>query len=389
MVFIHERVRNLKYAIRDIAAEAIKLEKQGMKMLYLNIGDPIKYDFETPEYMRIAAKKAIDEGYNGYGPSNGVEDLRKAIVEKEEKYNNIKGLDPEKVLVTYGGSEALNFAFAAMFDIGDEVLLPGPTYPPYMSLATFYQLKPAQYKCDEDNGWQPDIDDLRSKITSKTKVISLINPNNPTGALYSEKIVKQIIDIAGEYDLPLFSDEIYDRLTFDEKMVSTAAIAKDVPVIGFNGFSKVYLVPGWRLGYMYFYDPKGKLGDLKEQVEKQGRIRLSAPHPFMIAGITALRGPQTHVQQLINKLRPRRDIVVKRLNEIERISCTTPKGAFYAFPKIDLEGKWTNSKDFIMELLKETGVVAVFGSGFSPEYGEGHFRIVFLPPKETLEEAFN
>ncbi|MHA1410635.1 MAG: aminotransferase class I/II-fold pyridoxal phosphate-dependent enzyme, partial [Candidatus Odinarchaeia archaeon] len=226
-------------------------------------------------------------------------------------------------------------------------------------------------------------------ITKKTRVISIINPNNPTGALYSEKIVKQIIDIAGEYDLPLFSDEIYDRLTFNEKMVSTAAIAKDVPVIGFNGFSKVYLAPGWRLGYMYFYDPEGKLGDLKEQVEKQGRIRLCAPHPFQIAGITALRGPQTHIQELLNKLRPRRDLAVKRLNEIEGVSCTTPKGAFYAFPKIELGDKWANSKEFALELLRETGVVVVFGSGFSPEYGEGHFRIVFLPPEETLNEAFD
>lgn len=389
MVFISDRVKKLTYAIRDIAAAAKELEKKGKKMLYLNIGDPIKYDFQTPKTFRDAAKKAIDDGYNGYSDSNGVEELRKAIVEKERKYNNIKGLEAEDLLVTAGVSEALQFVIAAATNLGDEVLLPGPTYPPYISLAEYFGAIPVTYDCDEENGWQPDIDDLRRKITPKTRIIALINPNNPTGALYSEKVVKQIIDIAGEHNILLLSDEIYDRMTFDEKLVSTAAIAKDVPVIGFNGFSKIYLAPGWRLGYMYFYDPEDKLTDLRKNIEKEGRVRLCAPHPFQVAAITALRGPQDHLVEMNSKLRVRRDLTVKRCNEIEGMSCVTPKGAFYAFPKIDVGKKWSNCKEFVMDLLNTTGVVVVFGSGFCPRTGEGHFRTVFLPPPEMLNEAFD
>ncbi len=389
MVFISNRVKNLTYAIRDVAAVAMELEKQGKRMLYLNIGDPIAYDFKTPEIFREAAKKAIDDGYNGYSASNGVEELRKAIVEKEKKYNNINGLSPEDVLVTNGVSEALQFVIAAATEGGDEILMPGPTYPPYISIAQFFGAVPVTYDCDENNGWQPDIDDIRKKITPKTRMLVLINPNNPTGALYSEKTVKQIIDIAGEHNLLLLSDEIYDRMTFDEQIVSTASIAKDVPVIGFNGFSKIYLAPGWRLGYMYFYDPEDKLTELRKNIEKEGRVRLCAPHPFQIAAITALRGPQDHLIEMNRKLRVRRDLTVKRCNEIEGVSCVTPKGAFYAFPKIDFNGKWPNSKEFVMELMRETGVVVVFGSGFCPRTGEGHFRTVFLPPPEMLNEAFD
>lgn len=389
MVFISNRVKNLTYAIRDVAAVAMELEKQGKKMLYLNIGDPIAYDFKTPEIFREAAKKAIDDGYNGYSASNGVEELRKAIVEKERKYNNINGLAPEDVLVTNGVSEALQFVIAAATEVGDEILMPGPTYPPYISIAQFFGAVPVTYDCDENNGWQPDIDDIRKKITPKTRMLVLINPNNPTGALYSEKTVKQIIDIAGEHNLLLLSDEIYDRMTFDEQIISTASIAKDVPVIGFNGFSKIYLAPGWRLGYMYFYDPEDKLTELRKNIEKEGRVRLCAPHPFQIAAITALRGPQDHLIEMNRKLRVRRDLTVKRCNEIDGVSCVTPKGAFYAFPKIDLKGKWSNSKEFVMELMRETGVVVVFGSGFCPRTGEGHFRTVFLPPPEMLNDAFD
>ncbi|MHA1237674.1 MAG: aminotransferase class I/II-fold pyridoxal phosphate-dependent enzyme [Candidatus Odinarchaeia archaeon] len=389
MVYVSERVKKIHYAIRDIAAAAKEFEKKGMKMLYLNIGDPIKYDFDTPDYMKEAICKAVKEGYNGYSDSKGVEELRKAIVEKEAKYNNVKGITEEDVIVTAGVSEALNFVLAAIAEPGDEVLLPGPTYPPYISMSDFFGIKPVTYRCIEEDGWQPDIDDLRKKITDKTRAISIINPNNPTGALYSAKVVKEIVDLAGEHDILVLSDEIYDRMVYEEPITSTAAIAGDVPVIGFNGFSKVYLAPGWRLGYMYFYDPEGKITELKNNIEKEGRVRLCASAPAQYACITALRGPQDHINELINKLKKRRDITVKRLNEIDGISCTKPKGAFYAFPKIDLRGKWANDKEFVMDLLKTTGVVVVFGSGFDPVYGGGHFRTVFLPPPETLEEAFN
>ncbi|MFX0096183.1 MAG: aminotransferase class I/II-fold pyridoxal phosphate-dependent enzyme [Candidatus Hodarchaeota archaeon] len=390
MVFVNERVKMIKYAIRDIVVSAEKLEKQGMKMLYLNIGDPIKYDFDTPEYMKEAIIQAVRDGYNGYSHSKGVEELRAAIVEKEKNYNDIRSLTSDDIIITAGISEALAFVMAAIAAQGEEILIPGPSYPPYISYAKFFGIEPVTYRCVEEDGWQPDIDDLRSKISDKTRALVVINPNNPCGSLYSKRVVKQMIDIAGENDLLLLSDEIYDRIVYEDRTVSTAAIAGDLPVIGFNGFSKVYLVPGWRLGYMYFHDPEEKISELREHIEKEGRIRLCASAPAQHAGIVALKGPQDHVKELVDKLRKRRDLTYKRLNEIEGLSCAEPKGAFYAFPKIEVLGNsWKDDKDFVLDLLAETGVVVVFGSGFCETYGAGHFRMVFLPPPETLESAFD
>jgi aspartate/methionine/tyrosine aminotransferase len=254
----------------------------------------------------------------------------------------------------------------------------------------FFDGKPVTYKTSEDNGWQPDIDDLRSKINSKTRGIVIVNPNNPTGALYREKIVKQIVDLAGENNLLLISDEIYDGFVYEERFVSTSHIAKDVPVVGLNGFSKTYFMTGWRLGYMYFHDHDGKLRDLQECVERQARIRLCANTPVQKAGVVALKGPQDHVAEMVRKLRERRDYALKRINEIDGLSCAKPEGAFYIFPKIENVGaRWKTDEEFVRQLLEETGILVVHGSGFDPTYGSGHFRAVILPPMETLERVFD
>jgi alanine-synthesizing transaminase len=279
---------------------------------------------------------------------------------------------------------------AALVDVGDEVLLPGPTYPPYISYTRFFGGKPVTYRTVEDDGWQPDIEDLRRKVSNRTRAIVVINPNNPCGALYDAKTLRRILDVAAEHDIPVISDEIYDQLVFEKKFVSTASLARDVPVIGLNGFSKAYLMTGWRLGYIYFHSPKGELKELKECVEKEARIRLCANTPVQKAGVAALKGPQDHVREMVSKLKARRDYAWKRLNEIEGISCTKPEAAFYVFPKIHGVGsKWKTDLDFVLELLKETGVLFMHGSGFCPVYGAGHVRGVFLPPIETLEEALN
>jgi aspartate/methionine/tyrosine aminotransferase len=218
----------------------------------------------------------------------------------------------------------------------------------------------------------------------------IINPNNPTGALYRRKVVKQILDIAGEHDLLVLSDEIYDQIRYVEEYESTANLAKDLPVVGLNGFSKVYLMTGWRLGYIYFHEQNGELQELKESIEKEQRIRICANTPVQVAGVAALKGPQDHVKDLVARLRIRRDYAWKRLNEIKGISCAKPEGAFYVFPKIhDVGARWKTDMEFAIELLKETGVLLVHGSGFDPAYGARHVRMVFLPPIETLEQAFN
>jgi len=382
-------VRNIEYAIRDVIVYAKKMAKRGKKIYYLNIGDPVAFDFDTPRHVKQALAKAVEEGENAYAASEGLLELREAISQKEKRVNGLE-ISADKIIVTSGISEAIQMVMAALIDIGDEILLPGPTYPPYISYAKFFGGKPVTYETVEESGWQPNIDDLRSKISQKTRGIVIINPNNPCGVLYDEKIVKQILDIAGEHKLPVLSDEIYDQITYEKKFVSTSRLAKDVPVIGFNGFSKAYLMTGWRLGYVYFHDQNGELEELKESVEKEARIRLCVNTPVQKAGIAALNGPQTHIKEMIEKLGERRNYALKRLNEIDGISCTKPEGAFYFFPKIrDIGQRWKRDRDFVLQLLQETGVLFVHGSGFDPVYGAGHFRGVFLPPIPTLEEALD
>jgi len=388
-VKVTERVRTIEYAIRDVIVHAKQLAKTGKRIFYLNIGDPVAFDFDTPPHVKQALIKAVEEGKNAYSPSEGLPELRQAISEKEKRINGVD-ISADDVIVTSGISEGIQMVMAALIDAGDEILLPGPTYPPYISYAKFFGGEPITYETVEEDGWQPNIDDLRGKISEKTRGIAIINPNNPCGALYGEKIVTQILDLAGEHDIPVLSDEIYDQIIYEKTFVSTAYLAKDVPVIGFNGFSKAYLMTGWRLGYVYFHDQENRLQELKQCIEKEARIRLCANTPVQKAGVAALNGPQDHIKEMVEKLRQRRNYSWKRLNEIDGISCTKPEGAFYVFPKIHAVGsKWKTDMEFVLELLKETGVLFVHGSGFDPVYGAGHVRGVFLPLVETLEEAFN
>jgi len=384
-----ERTRSIEYAIRDVLAFAKKLEEQGKKIIYLNIGDPCKYDFDTPEYIKKALVEAVAEGNNWYAPSEGLPELRDAICEKEKEVNGVS-IHAEDVIVTQGISEGIQMLMAAIVDSEDEILVPGPTYPPYMSYVKFFGGKAVSYETVEERGWQPNIDDLKRKISSRTRAIVIINPNNPTGALYDQNVVERIVDLAGEHNLLVISDEIYDRIVFKKGFVSAAHIAKDVPIVGMNGFSKTYLMTGWRLGYMYFHDPEGKLAELKECVAKETRIRLSASTPVQKAGAAALKGPQHHIREITEKLQLRRDYAVKRLNHIDGMSCAKPEGAFYVFPKVDGVGsRWKTDGDFARQLLEKTGVLIVHGSGFDETYGSGHFRAVILPPIEALEVAFN
>jgi tyrosine/nicotianamine family aminotransferase len=388
-VKVTKRASNIEYAIRDVIVHTQELIKNGKKIYYLNIGDPAAFDFKTPQYVKDALCKAIDEDNNYYSVSEGRPELREAIVRKEKRVNNVD-IASNNVIITEGISEGIEMVLAALVEKGDEILFPGPTYPPYISYTKFFDGSPVSYETIEDEGWVPNIDDLRSKISPKTRAIVITNPNNPTGSVYSEKYIKEMLDIAGEHNLPVLSDEIYDQLTYEKPFVSTANLSKDVPVVGLNGFSKVYQMTGWRLGYMYFKAEGKQLDDLRMGVEKQCRIRLCANTPVQIAGAAALDGPQDFVKGIVDRLRERRDYAWKRLNEIEGISATKPEGAFYIFPKIhDVGTRWKTDMEFVVQLLKETGVLIVNGSGFDPVYGKDHARIVFLPPCEELEEAFN
>jgi aspartate/methionine/tyrosine aminotransferase len=383
------RTSNIEYAIRDVIAYTTQLVKDGKKIYYLNIGDPAAFDFKTPQNVKDALCNAVQKDDNYYSPSEGRLDLREAIVRKEKKVNNVD-ITADNVLITEGISEGIQMILGALVEKGDEILFPGPTYPPYISYTRFFDGTPVSYETIEDEGWHPNIDDLRSKITKKTRAIVIINPNNPTGSVYDGKTVKEILDIAGEHDLPVLSDEIYDQLTYEKEFFSAAYLSKDVPVVGLNGFSKVYQMTGLRLGYMYFKGKGKQLDALKEGVEKECRIRICANTPVQIAAAAALNGPQEMVKDIVDRLKQRREFSWKRLNEIEGISTTKPEGAFYIFPKIhDVGTRWKTDMEFVVNLLKKTGVLIVNGSGFDPVYGRGHARAVFLPPIEELDEAFN
>ncbi len=383
-----KRTESITYAIRDVVLLARKVEACGHKVIRLNIGDPNAYDFDTPQHIKEALIKAVNERKNGYSDSEGNPEFRKAICEYEKQKNGIS-TNIEDVHVTAGISEALLFLFGSMLNSGDNILVAGPSYPPYTGYAHFYQAEPIEYRTIEKENWKPDGDDIRKKINNKTKAISIITPNNPTGAVYDRKTLKEICDIAAEHKIPIISDEIYDKMSYGAEFVSPVTISKDIPIIQLNGLSKIYLVPGWRIGYTICRSQNGELDEIKEAFMRQARMRLCPSHPAQIAGIAALTGPQDHIDKVNKILMERAQYAYKRLNETDSISATLPAGAFYIFPKVDLGNRWKDDKEFVIDVLNNAHVLFVHGSGFSPVYGQSHFRSVFLPPLNVLEEAFN
>jgi len=381
---VSKKVAGVEYAIRDIVSEATKLEKQGKKIDYLNIGDPVQYGFQPPDNVKEALIKAIKQGENYYAPSEGLLELREAIAKKEKD----KGLavTSDDILVTNGISEGLDMVISSIVEEGDEVLLPGPYYPPYASYVRLHGGIPVEFAVDMINS-TPDIDDIRSKITSKTVAICLISPNNPTGVVFNEKALKELVDVANENDLYIICDEIYDQIVYDEKFVGIGKVARNSPVILLNGFSKVHLMTGWRIGYIAFNNSP-QLEQIREVLPKLARVRICSNLPVQHAAIESLRGPQEYISEFVSELKKRRDLVVKRLNSMPGLSCSNPKGAFYAFPKIE-HNKYNSDKEFVLELLNSKGVLTVHGSGFGTKYGSDHFRLVFLPNLESLASSLD
>ncbi|HEY7228366.1 MAG TPA: aminotransferase class I/II-fold pyridoxal phosphate-dependent enzyme [Nitrososphaeraceae archaeon] len=380
---VSDRISNVEYAIRDITVHARRYEQSGRKIIYLNIGDPVKYDFPTPDHIKRALIDAVLNNFNYYADSEGILELREAIVEKESQ----KGLSiaVEDVLVTNGISEGLDMVAASVVEPNTEVLMPGPYYPPYASYVKFYGGKPIEFKLTDDG--TPDLDDVKSKITPKSRALCIINPNNPTGEVFNSKSLKQLIDVATEHDMYIVCDEIYDKLVFDQEFTGIGKVAKDAAVILLNGFSKVYLMTGWRCGYICMNSNCQKLENIRDNIPKLARVRIATNLPVQKAAVAALQGPQAYIAETVTKLKRRRDLVVKRLNEIDGISCKLPNGAFYTFPEIPLN-RWKTDKDFVLDLLNKTGILTVHGSGFG-ELGKGHFRIVYLPTEQVLQEAMD
>ena len=381
---ISKKVAGVEYAIRDIVLAARKVEEKGMKVDYLNIGDPVQFGFQPPDNVKEAMINAIRNGENFYSTSEGLKELRVEIAKKE----NVKGLSisHDDVLITNGVSEGLDMVISSIVEEGDEVLLPGPYYPPYASYVRLHGGIPVEFAVDLDNS-TPDIEDIKSKITPKTIAICLISPNNPTGVVFNESSLKKLVELANQHNLYIICDEIYDQIVFDQKFVGIGKVTGDSPVIVLNGFSKVHLMSGWRIGYIAF-NQSSKLDALRENLPKLARVRIATNLPVQHAALESLRGPQEYITEFVSELKKRRDLVVKRLNEMPGLSCPNPKGAFYAFPKIE-NNKFGTDKEFVQKLLETKGVLTVHGSGFGEKYGSGHFRLVYLPSLEILESAMN
>lgn len=381
---VSKKVAGVEYAIRDIVLAARKVQQKGMQVDYLNIGDPVQFGFQPPDNVRQALIDAINNGENYYSSSEGLLELRQEIAKKE----NAKGLSigADEILVTNGVSEGLDMVISSIVEEGDEVLLPGPYYPPYASYVRLHGGIPVEFAVDLNNS-TPDIEDIKSKITPKTVAICLISPNNPTGVVFNEKSLKELVDIANQNNLYIICDEIYDQIIFDEKFVGIGKVAGDSPVIVLNGFSKVHLMSGWRIGYIAF-NQSPQLDDLRENLPKLARVRIATSLPVQYAALESLRGPQGYINHFVSEVKKRRDLVVKRLNEMPGLSCPNPKGAFYAFPKIE-DKKFGTDKEFVTNLLESKGVLTVHGSGFGEKYGSGHFRLVYLPSMQVLDSAMN
>ena len=379
-----ERTRNIKYAIRDIVVLAEEIRRQGREMIYLNIGDPIKSDFETPSHIIDAIHRGMIEGDTGYGPSEGIGEAVEAV-RREAEQKGISNIN--SICITTGASEGIELALTALVNPGENVLLPSPGYPLYSAVMSKIHAEVNSYFLDEDNGWQPDVADIEAKVNDKTRAIVVINPNNPTGSIASAETLGQIVDVARKHNLVILADEIYDKILFEgETHTSLASVAGDHPCVTFNGISKSYLGPGLRIGWAIISGDPVQTEDFQDAFMKMARARLCANTPMQWAVKPALEGDQSHLVEMMRRLEIRCDLAVSRLNKIDGFSCVRPKGAFYIFPSIVYH---STDWDFVTDLLKETGVVTVPGSGFGQVPGTKHIRIVLLPTEDEISRAMD
>ncbi len=378
-----KRTENIRYAIRDIIVLADEVAKTGKQMYYLNIGDPNVYDFETPPKLVEIVHKAMLDNKNGYSPSSGIPIAIDAIKEDANKKGICSIID---VFITTGAAEAIEVSLTALLNPGENFLMPSPGYPLYTAIQAKLECKPNPYYLDEENGWQPDVEDIRKKVNAKTKAIVLINPNNPTGSITSKEILEQIVEIAVENNLVIIADEIYDKLIFEgNEMISIASINPEANCITFSGLSKNFMAPGWRIGWGIV---SGKVRFMRDYVEAINRIlraRVSANHPIQYAIPEALLGDNSHIERAIKTLQRRSKLVADKVAMIDGIDLVQPEGAFYAFPRIEVEDDW----DFCKKLLVETGVIVVPGDGFGQKPNTKHFRIVICPTEDVLSNAFD
>lgn len=384
-----KKLNDVCYDIRGpVLHHATRLEEEGHKITKLNIGNPATFGFDAPDEMIADVIRNIRNA-QGYTESRGLFAARKAIMQEAQRLA-IPNVEVEDIFLGNGASELIVMANQALLNDGDEVLIPSPDYPLWTAAATLAGGKPVHYRCDEENGWNPDIDDIRSKITDRTKAILVINPNNPTGAVYSKEILEHIVDIAREHNLVIFADEIYSKIVYDDaEFIPMARLATDVVCISFNGLSKSYRLAGFRSGWLMVSGAKHLSIDLMKGIEMLASMRLCANAPAMYAVQTALGGYQSINELIINggRLKDQRDVAWQAITEIPGISCVKPQGAIYLFPKIDRTMyDFESDQELILDFLIREKILLVQGTAFNWDEPD-HFRIVFLPQKVDLLNA--
>lgn len=383
------KLNNVLYDVRGpVVEEANRMEEAGMEILKLNIGNPAPFGFRAPEEMILDMRQQLPE-CEGYSASRGLFSARKAIMQYAQ-LKNIPNVTINDIYTGNGVSELINLCMQALLDEGDEILIPSPDYPLWTATATLAGGKVVHYLCDEQADWYPDIDDIRKKITDRTKAIVIINPNNPTGALYPKEVLEDIVKVARENQLMIFSDEIYDRLVMDDgEHVSIASLAPDLFCVTFSGLSKSHMIAGYRIGWMVLSGNKDIARDYMEGINMLSNMRLCSNVPAQSIVQTALGGYQSVKDYIVpgGRIYEQRECVYKMLNEIDGISVVKPKAAFYAFPRIDIKKfNITDDEKFALDFLREKKVLIVHGGGFNWQQPD-HFRIVYLPRIEVLEES--
>lgn len=380
-----KRVDRFTYAIRNIVAEAKKVEATGKSVRYLNIGDPNQFGFLTPPHLIEAVAKAMRDGHNGYTPSPGIAEAREAAA--ADFVSRGVEVSADRVLITSGTSEGIELALTGIVDEGEEVLVPSPTYPLYTAVLAKIGARPAFYRTDHTNHWQPDLDHLRSLINERTRALVVIDPNNPTGAIYPERMRKALIELAESHGLVMLADEVYGDLSYDGPVPPMAALDNNAPIISYSSLSKAYLAPGWRAGWMAV-GSSPRLDGALAAIKKLADGRLCSPGPMQYAVTAALTGDRSHQVAFRRQLRKRAELTAKRMNAIPGMSCVAPRSAFYAMPKVELPPGRTDV-DYVLGLLRSKGVLCVYGSGFGTAPEDGFFRIVFLATPPELDAIYD
>ena len=379
------RVSRFTYAIREIVAEARAVEAAGTRVRYLNIGDPVAFGFNTPPHLIAAVERAMRDGHNTYMPSPGIAEAREAVA-RDYQARGVP-VTADRVLITAGTSEGIEIALNAIADEGDEVLVPSPTYPLYTAVLAKIGATPRYYRTDPAHDWLPDLDHMRSLITPRTRALVSIDPNNPTGAVYPTSTRRAIIELAEAHGLVILADEVYGDLGYDGEIPLLATLDLDAPIISFSSLSKAYLAPGWRAGWMVV-GTTPRLDDTLTAIKKLADGRLCSTGPMQYAVAAALTGDRSHQATFRRALRERAQLTTDRLTAIPGIRCVPPRAAFYAMPTVSLPPGRTD-KDFVLALLRETGILCVYGSGFGMPAEAGFFCVVFLADPGELSAIYD